>query len=97
MATFTEAEVREAATVAARQLGYEHMKPEQLEVVLGVLNSRDVFAILPTGFGKSLCFAILPSMYDQLLPLALPSIVIVVTPLTAIMTDQASEGNVLSS
>ena len=90
MATFTETEVREAATVAARQLGYEQMKPEQLEVVSGVLNGHDVFAILPTGFGKSLCFAILPSMYDQLLPLALPSIVIVVTPLTAIMTDQAS-------
>ena len=90
MATFTETEVRDAAIVAARQLGYEQMKPEQLEVVSGVLNGHDVFAILPTGFGKSLCFAILPSMYDQLLPLVLPSIVIVVTSLTAIMTDQVS-------
>ena len=90
MATFRKKQVRDAATVAVRQLGYEEMKREQLEVVSGVLNGQDVFAVLPTGFGKSLCFASLPSIYGQLLPLAQPSIVIVVTPLTAIMTDQAS-------
>ena len=86
MATFSKKQVCDAATVAVRQLGYEEMKREQLEVVSGVLNGQDVFAVLPTGFGKSLCFASLPSIYDQLLPLAQPSIVIVVT----IMTDQAS-------
>ena len=83
MATFSKKQVRDAATVAVRQLGYEEMKRKQLEVVSGVLNGQDVFAVLPTGFGKSLCFASLPSIYDQLLPLAQPSIVIVVTPLTA--------------
>ena len=31
---------------AAMELGYSSMKPEQV-----------VFAILPTGFGKSLCYA----------------------------------------
>ena len=70
MATFSKKQVRDAATVAVRQLGYEEMKREQLEVVSGVLNGQDVFAVLPTGFGKSLCFASLPSIYDQLLPLA---------------------------
>ena len=66
MATFSKKQVRDAATVAVRQLGYEE---KQLEVVSGVLNGQDVFAVLPTGFGKSLCFASLPSIYDQLLPL----------------------------
>ena len=56
MATFSKKQVRDAATVAVRQLGYEEMKREQLEVVSGVLNGQDVFAVLPTGFGKSLCF-----------------------------------------
>ena len=46
-------------------------------------------AVLPTGVGKSLCFAYLPSMYDQLLPLSELSIV-VVTPLTAIMNNKVT-------
>ena len=49
MATFSKKQVRDAATVAVRQLGYEEMKREQLEVVSGVLNGQDVFAVLPTG------------------------------------------------
>ena len=40
------------------------MKEEQLEAVVGVLQGLDVFGILPTGFGKSLCFACLPSVFD---------------------------------
>ena len=30
------------------------MKTEQLDVAMAFLEGRDVFAILPTGFGKSL-------------------------------------------
>ena len=40
------------------------MKEEQLEAVVGVLKGLDVFGILPTGFGKSLYFACLPSVFD---------------------------------
>ncbi len=36
------------------KLGYS-VKSEQLEVITGILR-RDVFVVLPTGFGKSLCF-----------------------------------------
>ena len=34
--------------------GYNTIKKEQLDVVVQFLQWRDVFAILPTGFGKSL-------------------------------------------
>ncbi len=48
-----------------------------------------MFAILPTGFGKSLCYVCLPSAYDALLQKEPGhSIVIVVTPLLAILEDQ---------
>ncbi len=62
------------------------MKPEQVDVVVAMLQGRDVFAILPTGFGKSLCYACLPSAFDSLLQKEPGySIVIVVTPLLAIL------------
>ena len=44
---------------AAMELGYSSMKPEQVEVAVVLIEGRDVFAIQPTGFGKSLCYACL--------------------------------------
>ena len=46
-----------------------------------------VFAVLPTGYGKSLCYGSLP-FFDEFRYDGLSSVVIVVTPLTAIMKDQ---------
>ena len=55
------ASLKEAANRAAMKLGYARgMKEEQLEVVVAFLSGSDVFAVLPTGFGKSLCYACLP-------------------------------------
>ena len=42
--------VRKAAERAARDLGYPHMKSEQLRVVEAFVQGSDVFAILPTGY-----------------------------------------------
>ena len=74
---------------AAGELGYSAMKPEQVEVALNFVGGRDVFAILPTGFGKSLCYACLPGAFDAIKKEKRGhSIVVVVTPLLAIMKDQ---------
>ncbi|KAL5491118.1 hypothetical protein EMCRGX_G016346 [Ephydatia muelleri] len=35
---------------AAMELGYSSMKPEQVEVAVALIEGRDVFACLPTGF-----------------------------------------------
>ena len=73
-----------------QRLGFPVVKREQVRVIIGILE-RDVFVMLPTGFGKSLCFQCLPLLYDQLFPNEAHSIfILVVTPLTAIMKDQAS-------
>ena len=66
------------AEPAARRLGYEQLRDLQLKVVAEVVTGRDVFAILP-GYGKSLCYALLPWMFDHLLQPDLPSIVVVLT------------------
>ena len=52
--SFTVAFVIKAAISAAKALGFD-IKQEQLEVVVKFAMGRDVFAVLPTGFGKTLC------------------------------------------
>ena len=78
----------QAAVQAAKSLGYDKLKDQQLNVIVGVLTDHDVFAVLPTGYGKSLCYGCLPLAYDILYQPPEPSVVAVVTPLTAIIEDQ---------
>lgn len=52
----------------------------QEEIIRDSLAGRDVFAVLPTGGGKSLCF--------QLPALVRPGLTVVVSPLIALMKDQ---------
>ena len=85
--------VRASATVVAKNLGYKELKDLQMDVILSFVSGKDVFAVLSTGFGKSLCYGCLPKLFDILHQTQYPSIVIVVTPLIAIMEDQASESN----
>ncbi len=60
--------------------GFSSFRPLQEEIIHDVLAGRDVFAVLPTGGGKSLCF--------QLPALARPGLTVVVSPLIALMKDQ---------
>ena len=54
----------------------------QFDIMNAVLNKRDALAVLPTGGGKSLCYQ-LPAVY-------LNKLVIVISPLIALMKDQVS-------
>ena len=49
------------------QLGIDKLKDEQIEVILGILNGRDTIGILPTGFGKSLVFYVLPFLKEKVI------------------------------
>ena len=82
-------ETKASILEAGRELGYPFMKQEQVDVARAFLERKDVFAVLPTGFGKSLCYACLPAACDILMKKERGySIVVVITPLIAIMTDQ---------
>ena len=81
---------KRAIREAASKLGYPQVKQVQEEVVLEFLSGHDVFVSLPTGEGKSLCYAILPWTVD-LLEGREGSIVVVVSPLIALMQEQVAK------
>ncbi|CAH3181301.1 unnamed protein product, partial [Porites lobata] len=59
--------------------------------VCDLARGKDVFAIILTGFGKSLIFQLFPRLAKAALtlePLTLDSTIIVVSPLISIMRDQ---------
>ena len=57
---------------------------------MSFLEGNDVFAVLPTGYRKSLCYTCLPVAFD-LMNENEGSIVVVFTPLTAIMKDKVNQ------
>ena len=58
-----------------------------LTSVCDLAHGKDVFAIMPTGFGKSLIFQLFPRLAKAALTLE-NSTIIVVSPLISIMRDQ---------
>ncbi|MGM9548868.1 MAG: DNA helicase RecQ [Faecousia sp.] len=70
----------EKSEVLQRVFGYSGFRPGQEELIDGILTGRDVFGIMPTGGGKSMCY--------QLPALMLPGITLVISPLVSLMRDQ---------
>src|SRR5205807_10102732 len=63
-----------------KHFGHDEFRPLQQQIVTDALAGRDVFALMPTGGGKSLCF--------QLPALLRDGLTIVVSPLISLMKDQ---------
>ena len=45
-------------------LGYQHLTEEQLKTVIHFVSGEGVFVSLPTGARQSLCYGLLPFMFD---------------------------------
>ncbi|SDH08828.1 ATP-dependent DNA helicase RecQ [Alteribacillus persepolensis] len=66
-----------------KYFGYTSFKENQKSIIQAVLNQQDVFAMLATGSGKSLCYQ-LPAFINE-------GLTVVVSPLLALMENQVQE------
>ena len=56
-----EAGIMEAVVAhSAKLLGFETLKDKQVEAIMAFVKGSDVFVSLPTGYGKSVIYAVLP-------------------------------------
>ena len=72
-----------------KYFGFSSFKGQQKEIISTLLAGKDVFVLMPTGGGKSLCYQ-LPAMISE-------GTAIVVSPLIALMKNQVDAVNGLSS
>jgi len=77
------ADARALKRTLSQTFGIENLRGDQEQVIARVLDGRDTLAVMPTGAGKSLCY--------QLPALHLRGTTVVVSPLIALMKDQADK------
>ena len=70
-------------TYLKHYFGYSEFRQGQKPIIEAVLAKQNVFAVLPTGTGKSICYQ-LPAMLGK-------GTVLVISPLLSLMTDQVKE------
>ena len=58
-------DISRAISVVSMELGLE-LKDKQVEAIERFCEGSDVFVSLPTGFGKSLIYGLLPLIFDKI-------------------------------
>jgi ATP-dependent DNA helicase RecQ len=82
-ARLTTLDAAELEITLRETFGFATLRGEQERVIARVMEGKDTLAVMPTGAGKSLCYQ-LPAMH-------LPGTTVVVSPLIALMKDQADK------
>jgi ATP-dependent DNA helicase RecQ len=74
--------MQSAYHILSSVFGYGEFRPPQDQVIDAILHGEDVFVLMPTGGGKSLCY--------QIPALVRPGLGLVISPLIALMQDQVN-------
>ena len=74
------------------------LKPEQRRALRSILNGKDTIVVLPTGYGKSLVYLLLPYLCRSRGVSANPqrSMVVVVKPLSSLVEDQVKRATAMN-
>ena len=80
-------DIEAAIAQALERIGFSELRPKQKLAVRSFVEGNDVFVSLPTGSGKSLCYWLLPWVFEALWQ-GISSTIIVICPLEALMKDQ---------
>lgn len=73
------------------------IRPKQLAAIKSIFSGRDTLAILPTSYGKSMIFRLIPAMCKALKDQPDEAVVIVIVPLISIIADQVDAANKLNT
>ncbi|MDR1923731.1 MAG: DNA helicase RecQ [Planctomycetaceae bacterium] len=73
-------------SILSSVFGFRSFRPHQEEIVRAILEGRDVFAVMPTGGGKSLCYQLPARLMD--------GVCVVVSPLISLMKDQVDAARI---
>ena len=65
--SFSTEEIELVLEDVAKELGFPSLKSKQKDAIVAFVLGNDTFVSLPTGYGKSVIFAMLPLVFDKLL------------------------------
>ena len=78
--TAVSGDIKDMMAENRRIFGHQHFRSGQKEIIQNAIQGRDVFVLMPTGGGKSLCY--------QLPAWCCPGVAVVISPLLSLIQDQ---------
>ena len=86
MDRYSKEQIDAAVDAAVQAFGLESLKNQQQKAIEEFFSGQDVFVALPADFENS-CFALLPTVFDHLCAGKEVSIMVCVSPLTALVME----------